>query len=76
MHKRSSIVFERIPGFQITVYVSPNERALAASSWLFGSIGRLGKLDAGRLTRSRSIRPQSRLHRRDPGPRHSRVDRP
>jgi esterase/lipase superfamily enzyme len=44
------MVFERIPGFQITLYVSPNDRALAASSWLFGSIGRLGKLDAGRLT--------------------------
>jgi alpha/beta hydrolase family protein DUF900 len=44
------MVFERIPGFQITVYVSPNDKALAASSWLFGSIGRLGKLDVDKLT--------------------------
>jgi hypothetical protein len=26
------MVFERVPGFQITVYVSPNDKALAGSS--------------------------------------------
>jgi esterase/lipase superfamily enzyme len=64
------MVFERIPGFQITVYVSPDDKALAASSWLFGSIGRLGKLDVNKMNPA-----QNRVHRRDPGSRHGRVGR-
>lgn len=37
------------PGFHITVYVSPNDKALATSGWLLGSIARLGRIDAGTL---------------------------
>ncbi len=44
------MVFERIPGFQVTIYVSPADRALATSSWLFGSIARLGSLRMEKLT--------------------------
>ena len=45
-----SMVFERIPGFRLTVYVSPEDKALAASSWLFGSIARLGSLGRNTVT--------------------------
>lgn len=45
-----TVVFERVPGFHLTGYVSPDDKALAASSWLFGSLARLGRLDAGMLT--------------------------
>jgi esterase/lipase superfamily enzyme len=38
------------PGFRITVYVSPDDRALATSTWLFGSLARLGRLDRAMLT--------------------------
>ena len=31
------------------MYVSPNDRALATSGWLFGSIVRLGRLDKAML---------------------------
>ena len=34
------------PGFRVTLYVSPDDKALAAASWLFGSIVRLGRIDA------------------------------
>jgi esterase/lipase superfamily enzyme len=30
----------------VTLYVSPDDKALAAASWLFGSIVRLGRIDA------------------------------
>jgi esterase/lipase superfamily enzyme len=33
------------PGFRVTVYVSPDDKALAAATWLFGSIARLGRLE-------------------------------
>jgi len=33
------------PGLRVTFYVSPNDKALAMSSWLSGSIARLGRLD-------------------------------
>jgi len=33
------------PEFHITVYVSPNDKALATSGWLFGSLARIGRLD-------------------------------
>ena len=34
------------PGLRVTLYVSPHDKALAMSSWLFGSIARLGRIDA------------------------------
>jgi esterase/lipase superfamily enzyme len=44
------MVFEQTPGFRLTVYVSPDDKALAVSSWLFGSLARLGRLDTAMLT--------------------------
>ena len=44
------MVFELTPGFQFTAYVSPDDRALAASSWLFGSLLRLGRVDTSMVT--------------------------
>ncbi len=38
------------PGFHLTIYVSPDDKALATSSWLFGSIARLGRVEASMLT--------------------------
>jgi esterase/lipase superfamily enzyme len=43
-------VLERMPGFHITLYVSPGDKALATSGWLFGSIFRLGRIDKAMLT--------------------------
>jgi esterase/lipase superfamily enzyme len=34
------------PGLRVTLYVSPDDKALAMASWLSGSIARLGRLDA------------------------------
>ena len=34
------------PGLKLTLYVSPDDKALATASWLFGSIARLGGIDA------------------------------
>ena len=34
------------PGLRVTFYVSPDDKALATASWLFGSIARLGRIDA------------------------------
>lgn len=48
------MVLERTPDFRITIYVSPDDRALATSGWLFGSIARLGRLNKAILT-SREI---------------------
>lgn len=53
------MVIERIPGF-LTLYVSPDDKALAASSWLFGSLARLGRLDAASMT-PRQIEQARRL---------------
>ena len=38
------------PGFNVTLYVSPDDKALAAASNLFGSIARLGRIDTRMLT--------------------------
>ena len=38
------------PGFNVTLYVSADDKALEASSNLFGSIARLGRIDATMLT--------------------------
>jgi esterase/lipase superfamily enzyme len=32
------------PGLRVTLYVSPDDKALAMASWLFGSIARLGQI--------------------------------
>lgn len=37
-------------GFHITVYASPDDRALATSGWLFGSVARLGSLRTEMMT--------------------------
>jgi esterase/lipase superfamily enzyme len=34
------------PGLRVTLYVSPDDKALATANWLFGSIARLGRIDA------------------------------
>jgi esterase/lipase superfamily enzyme len=39
-------MIESTPGFRVTIYMSPDDKALAASSWLFGSFVRLGRVDA------------------------------
>jgi esterase/lipase superfamily enzyme len=38
------------PGLRLTLYVSPDDKAIATASWLFGSIARLGRLDATMLS--------------------------
>lgn len=35
---------------RVTLYVSPEDKAIAAASWLFGSIARLGQIDATALS--------------------------
>ena len=47
---KPNVVFEPMPGFHITGYVSSGDKALATSGWLFGSIFRLGRLDEAMLT--------------------------
>ena len=37
-------------GLRVTLYVSPDDKAIATASWLFGSIARLGRIDAAMLT--------------------------
>jgi esterase/lipase superfamily enzyme len=37
------------PEFHITVYASPDDKALAISGWVLGSIARLGRIDVGKL---------------------------
>src|SRR4030095_9267826 len=38
------------PGMNLTLYASPDDKAIATASWLFGSIARLGGIDAAMLT--------------------------
>lgn len=38
------------PQFRVTIYASPDDKALATSGWLFGSIARLGRINATMLT--------------------------
>jgi esterase/lipase superfamily enzyme len=42
----SSAVIPPSPGLRVTFYVSPDDKALATASWMFGSIARLGRIDA------------------------------
>jgi esterase/lipase superfamily enzyme len=37
------------PQFKVTIYASHDDKALATSTWLFGSIGRLGRLETSML---------------------------
>lgn len=46
------VVLRQSREFHITVYVSPDDKALATSGWLFGNPARLGRLKAS------SLRPQ------------------
>ncbi len=43
-------VIPPLRGFHLTVYVSPDDKALATSGWLFGSLARLGRVDPSILT--------------------------
>jgi esterase/lipase superfamily enzyme len=43
-------VLQHTPEFRITLYVSPEDKALATSGWLFGSMARLGRIDEETLT--------------------------
>ena len=43
-------VFQALRPFHLTIYVSPDDKALATSSWLFGSLARLGRVDTSVLT--------------------------
>jgi esterase/lipase superfamily enzyme len=45
-----AIAFEPTPQFKITIYASPDDKALETSGWLFGSIARLGRIDAAMFT--------------------------
>jgi esterase/lipase superfamily enzyme len=38
------------PGLRVTLYASPDDKAIATAGWLFGSIVRLGRLDATMLS--------------------------
>jgi esterase/lipase superfamily enzyme len=38
------------PGLEVTLYVSPDDKALATAGWLSGSIARLGRLDTTMFT--------------------------
>lgn len=38
------------PGLRLTLYASPDAKAIATAGWLFGSIARLGRLDATMFT--------------------------
>ncbi len=49
-HPEPTAVIPPSLGFTVTLYVSPDDKALAASSKLFGSIARLGRLDTTMLT--------------------------
>ncbi len=43
-------VFQALRPFHLTIYVSPDDKALATSGWLFGSLARLGRVDTTVLT--------------------------
>jgi esterase/lipase superfamily enzyme len=47
---RPYAALEFSPDFKITIYASPDDKALETSGWLFGSIARLGRIDAAMFT--------------------------
>ena len=58
------------PGLRVTLYVSPDDKALATASWLFGSIARLGQMDATMFNADQIAAIASlRCGRHHPGPR-------
>jgi esterase/lipase superfamily enzyme len=38
------------PDLRVTLYVSPDDKAIATAGWLFGSVARLGRIDATMFT--------------------------
>ena len=44
------VVIPPLRAFHLTIYVSPDDKALATSRWLFGSLARLGRVDTSILT--------------------------
>ena len=57
-----------LPEFHVTVYVSPTDKALATAGWLFGGLGRLGRLDVEMVTAERRhAGSRAGRIRRDPG---------
>ena len=38
------------PRVRLTLYVSPDDKALSVSQWLFGSLARLGRIDETKVT--------------------------
>ena len=42
----AAAVIPPAPGLRVTFYVSPDDKALETATWLFGSIARLGRIDA------------------------------
>jgi esterase/lipase superfamily enzyme len=47
------VVIPPLVGFHLTIYVSPDDKALATSNWLFGGLARLGRVEASMLTPER-----------------------
>lgn len=47
---RPGAVIPPSPGLEVTVYVSPDDKALAAADWIVGSIARLGRIDTTLFT--------------------------
>ncbi len=67
-------VFQASRPFHLTIYVSPDDKALATSGWLFGSLARLGRVDTSVLTPEQvELAASFGLSRRDSD---SRDDRP
>jgi esterase/lipase superfamily enzyme len=46
----SEAVIPPAPGLRVTLYVSPDDKAIATAGWLFGSIARLGRIDPTMFT--------------------------
>jgi esterase/lipase superfamily enzyme len=47
---RPGAVLPPSPGLEVTVYVSPDDKALAVAGWLVGSFARLGRIDTTMFT--------------------------
>jgi esterase/lipase superfamily enzyme len=46
----AGVALKPSPEFKVTIYASPNDKALATSGWIFGSLARLGRIDATMFT--------------------------
>jgi esterase/lipase superfamily enzyme len=57
----SDAVIPPAPGLRVTLYVSHDDKAIATAGWLFGSIARLGRIDAAMFT-SEQIEAIDMLH--------------